>query len=183
MTARLKKSTVLAFINEKEREVLANKTNPLKAEYQRLKDEHYDSVLKNSGANTEEFRKLSGDVASTLTNLRDELDYNNYDLIDTIRTLSKISNGEKPFTNNISYTKIDVVREAEEKYSGASREIREEFSKIRSMLKSLSTGNQGRKMLQELGFDVSELTPSKKNEVMALNINSSLLGLPEQSVN
>lgn len=176
---RVKKADIYTFLREKRTEVLKEKANPLQDEWLKLKDEHYQEFLKDSGVLDEDFQKAVRLVKQTFENARDKMSYGAYNVNHIISALAGIDKGFTNIFKGINYDSVIAIREAHQKYETVRDNINEEFDKINRVVKATSSPRQCIKLLNDLGFDTSSIVVATKNEVMALSVNKDLLGLPE----
>lgn len=178
----IRKIDVYKFINDKEREVLKSKSEPLRDLYLSLQTDHFEKIMVDSGLRDVEFIEAVKVVKHVVETLRDNLDYGSYAISDIIKGLDNITT-EKDQSNSaksrINYDYIIPIREARIAHENMRSNIIEEFSKIKAAAKSAKSAKQACTILEELGFDISGIVSSKKNEVAVLTVDSTLLGLPE----
>lgn len=179
----LKKSDLYKFIGNKETEVMKEKVNPLRKYVSDLKNEHVKRILKQNHFEDDKVKESMNTVLNAALNLRDDLDWSNNRLAHLMSVLEQLLDEEQAhqaFKTNIDFDSIPEINKAQLHCKSVAHEMRKQFNNIRAVVKSKNTAKQGYEILKELGFDVSQIEPAEKNEVMTLNVNRELLGLPEK---
>lgn len=184
------KYDVYDFLDSKKAEILEKKLAPL----YKIRDEiKYEGIkAKYSKINIEKLNEKISELNGMLSNI--DFEYSTYSskLYDLYVTTGNMKDKilkkglEKAVADDVSYTvllhELPDYNQAEDNIRQTRGEIVEEFQKLDRMVKSCKDGAQAVLQLNKLGFDTSTIKPSSgSNELLVLNINNDLLGLPEES--
>lgn len=176
---RINKEDVYNFLDERQSKVMSEKVGPLEEEIRIMRGKIVSDILSELGGLENVANKFK-EIHGIALEISDGLSFTYGNLNEILRSAGRLSNPETleiHIMNSIS----DTVKIKQKKtyLESVQNEIRNEFRKLRQMVKSCSTGNQAVRNLKEIGFDVSSIKTVKKQELVALNMNNDLLGLPE----
>ncbi len=179
----IKKSDIYNFIKMKQMDSINEKVKPLEDEVKRLKDEYAAKIIVASGVNKWEIEKYIEKLKTVVTGLRDSLDSSSYrfnGLMDGLSTISDTKTLTNHISNHINFKNIPEIDKLQWEAIHLRRSILEEYEKIEAAVRVTHNGKKAYTLLEELGFDVSNVVPEVKNEMVALEVNNELLGLPEK---
>lgn len=177
----LKKHDLYSFIFKKKNSVKSEKLEPIRREIAEKKKAHIKNILKEKGYYDLDKDKIS-EIKKVTSDLRDACDYSSSFVIRIYDYLGYFMDENKMITdlmNQINFSLVDDIFELQTKANKMQKDIDEEFEKIEKVLKAKSNAKQGYNFLKELGFDLSKLVIEEKMEIVNININNNLLGLPE----
>lgn len=177
----LKKHDLYSFIFKKKNSVKSEKLEPIRREIAEKKKAHIKNILKEKGYYDLDKDKIS-EIKKVTSDLRDAYDYSSSFVIRIYDYLGYFMDENKMITdlmNQINFSLVDDIFELQTKANKMQKDIDEEFEKIEKVLKAKSNAKQGYNFLKELGFDLSKLVIEEKMEIVNININNNLLGLPE----
>lgn len=177
---RINKEAVYSFLNERQSKVVGEKVDPLSDEIKTMRKKVVEDILTKLGG-VEKVANKFKEIHGLTLEISDGLSYTYGDLSSILRAAGRFSNPET-LEMHIANSIDDTVEiEQKKAYRDSVRnEIRDEFRKLNEMVKRCSTGNQAVRNLKEIGFDVSSIKSATKQELVVLNVNNDLLGLPEE---
>lgn len=181
------KYDVYDFLTEKRNATLKAKLEPIN----NLKEEMREQIkhARLTGIDLNDFHEKINDLLKVTVELQSRMNYSYGELyrlnsaLDDLCTKENIDNAidyQIDYKDNVDYDRL--LDEA----SNLRREINDEFDKLEKMVKACSDGAQAVRSLKNIGFDVSSIPTTKTREMMiidASNVNTDLLGLPEESEN
>lgn len=177
---RINKEAVYSFLNERQSKVIGEKVDPLSDEIRIMRGKVVEDILTKLGG-VEKVASKFKEIHGLALEISDGLSYTYGNLNDILRAAGRLSDPETLETHIVN--SIDDTVEIEQKKAfrdSVRHEIRDEFRKLNEMVKRCSTGNQAVRNLKEIGFDVSSIKSAAKQELVVLNVNNDLLGLPEE---
>lgn len=177
----LKKHDLYSFIFKKKNSVKSEKLEPIQKEIAEKKKAHIKNILKEKGYYDLDKDKIS-EIKKVTSDLRDACYYSSSFVIRIYDYLGYFIDENRMITylmNQINFSLVDDIFELQTKANKMQKDIDEEFEKIEKVLKAKSNAKQGYNFLKELGFDLSKLVIEEKMEIVNININNNLLGLPE----
>lgn len=180
-TKRINKEAVYSFLNERQSKIVGEKVDPLSDEIRSMRAKIVEDMLNKLGG-VEKVADKFKEIYGLALEISDDLSYTYGNLNDILRGAGNLSNPET--LEKYIMNSIDDTVEIEQKISyrdSVWNEIRDEFRKLNEMVKCCSTGNQAVRNLKEIGFDVSSIKTATKQELVVLNVNNDLLGLPEEN--
>lgn len=186
------KYDVYDFIERKEREVKIEKTKELEAKRDELKQKYLkekfanidiDAVMKAVSDFNDAIKDATFDFGTYSSKIYDTFT-NTQNMIDSIK--NKGLTAEEFFLKDVSRTvDFDYAADFQQTCDNITTlrgDISKEFRKIMAMAQAAKNGAQVVKQLQQLGFDTSSIKPmSDGNEVLVLEVDNVLLGLPEEN--
>lgn len=175
------KSILYTFLGDKKTAVIKEKLVPLKEKYSQLERV---AALERLEAN-----KIDLDVVSkkyldilALSEKIESISLKYCSIGYRIRTeISEYSTAElvkNKIVKEIKSEKTDEMRDLEVEIQSVRERIDFQFRQLEALVRA-NSANKTLKLFKEMGFDVSELDVTPKNEVLALKVDSELLGLPE----
>lgn len=181
---RINKEAVYDFLSDRQAKIASEKVAPLTDEISEMRDKLVEEALTKVGGLEKvanKFKEINEMTHEMTHEIAESLSYTYGSIADILRSAGRLSD---PDSLRISIkNSIDDTVEIEQKKAyrdSVQYEIRDEFNKLREMVKRCSTGNQAVRNLKEIGFDVSSIKPATKQELVALKVNNDLLGLPEE---
>ena len=180
-TTRINKEAVYSFLNERRSKIISEKVDPLSDEIRIMRGKIVEDILAEFGGLEKTANKFKEIYGLTLE-ISDKLSYAYGNLDNILRGSSSLSNQETLETHIMN--SIDDTIEIEQKKAfrdNARNDINYDFKKLNEMVKRCSTGNQAFRNLKEIGFDVSSIKTTIKQELVVLKVNNDLLGLPEEN--
>lgn len=177
---RINKEAVYDFLSDRQAKIASEKVAPLTDEISEMRDKLVEEALTKVGGLEKVANKFK-EINEMTHEIAESLSYTYGSIADILRSAGRLSD---PDSLRISIkNSIDDTVEIEQKKAyrdSVQYEIRDEFNKLREMVKRCSTGNQAVRNLKEIGFDVSSIKPATKQELVTLKVNNDLLGLPEE---
>ena len=179
-TNRINKEAVYDFLSDRQAKIASEKVAPLTDEISEMRDKLVEEALTKVGGLEKVANKFK-EINEITHEIAENLSYTYGSIADILRSAGRLSD---PDNLRISIkNSIDDTVEIEQKKAyrdSVQYEIRDEFNKLREMVKRCSTGNQAVRNLKEIGFDVSSIKSATKQELVTLKVNNDLLGLPEE---
>lgn len=175
---KVTKKQVYHFIETERANLIAKRTKPLQDEIYEKKTNITNDIMIKSGVDGDDFEKAVSTVIKATTELRDNLDFHDYDLGTTVRKLESLKKGNDSILSRVNYRLHADVAKLEREVSDTRTKLNEEFDKVRELAKAARTGVEAARILDKIGFDTSKLT--KRNEIVDADINKSLLGIDKK---
>lgn len=177
------KQDVYNLLKQKEIELCETKLKPLKEKKDNLQKAVIDTYFVAKGINLDEVVKAIKESSQVASTIRDDFEIH-------WGTINRISDEHY---NDADELKKDIINRSTKDWAQQSPELYEieqeyvtlrdalgdEFRKLNALVKA-NSAKQSVKILKELGFDTSDIeNQTAKKEVMILQVNTSLLDLPE----
>lgn len=177
----ISKDQIYKFIDDKKKESLKKEVQPLEEKWMESKRRDESLHLVELGADFETLSEKAKDLIKDLTPIREGCEY--YSRLaagDLISSLEVVTNADAYKERVIDCSSVSYSPKTEKLKSAwrlKTDAVNAEFAKLRNVTKSLRTGKQGKKMLEELGFDVSGIVEAEGDLLPSTKFNTDLLGL------
>lgn len=177
------KSVLYKFLSVKQQEVNKEKLVPLTSLYDELKEAAKLENIMNAGIDLEVASKQFLEILNLSTQIN-EISNDSWSNIGwgVKREIGRYSTKEliiEKIVAESAYEETDQMRDLRVEIQSVRERIAFQFEQLIAVVKN-NSASKSFKLLKEMGFDVSALDVTPKNEVLALKVDSELLGLPEE---
>lgn len=175
-TNKINMKDVYEFLEERQSKVISEKFDSIEEEIKNMRREVVEDITSKAGGLEEVANKFK-EIHEIVSEISSNLAFTYGDLDQVLRITGNLSNVEVLEDNIIdTIYDTDEIKQKQEYRRNVEDEIRNEFGKLKEMVKSCSTVEQAVRNLEKIGFDVSSLKPEEEQE-LAFNVNKDLLGL------
>ena len=139
-----------------------------------MRREVVEDITSKAGGLKEVANKFK-EIHEIVSEISSNLAFTYGDLNQVLRIAGNLSNLETLEENIVdSIYDTDEIKQKQEYRRNVEEEIKNEFGKLKEMVKNCSTVEEAVNNLEKIGFDVTSLKPEEKQE---FNFNKDLLGL------
>lgn len=175
-TNKINMKDVYEFLEERQSKVISEKFASIEEEIKNMRREVVEDITSKVGGLEEVANKFK-EIHEIVSEISSNLAFTYGDLNQVLRIAGNLSNVEVLEDNIIdTIYDTDEIKQKQEYRRNVEDEIKNEFGKLKEMVKSCSTVEQAVRNLEKIGFDVSSLKPEEEQE-LAFNVNKDLLGL------
>lgn len=166
---------VYEFLEERQEKVISGKFNSIEEEIKNMRRELVEDITSNAGGLEEVANKFK-EIHEIVSEISSHLAFTYGDLNQVLRVAGNLSNLETLEDNIIdSVYDNDEIKQKQAYRRNFEDEIKNEFAKLKEMVKNCSTVEQAVNNLEKIGFDVTSLKPEEEKQELAFN--KDLLGL------
>jgi tetrahydromethanopterin S-methyltransferase subunit G len=173
-TNKINMKDVYEFLEERQAKAINEKFNSIEEEIENMRREVVEDITSKVGGLEEVANKFK-EIHEIVSEISSHLAFTYGDLNQVLRVAGNLSNLETLERNIIDATyDNDEIKQKQVYRRNIEDEIKNEFAKLKEMVKNCSTVEQAVRNLEKIGFDVTSLKPEEKQE---FNFNKDLLGL------
>lgn len=174
MNTKVNMKDVYEFLEERQAKVINEKFNSIEEEIKNMRREVVEDITSKVGGLEEVANKFK-EIHEIVSEISSHLAFTYGDLNQVLRAAGNLSNLETLEENIIDATyDNDEIKQKQEYRRNIEVEVKNEFAKLKEMVKNCSTVEEAVNNLEKIGFDVTSLKPEEKQE---FNFNKDLLGL------
>ena len=173
-TNKINMKDVYEFLEERQEKAINAKFNSIEEEIKNMRREVVEDITSKAGGLKEVANKFK-EIHEIVSEISSNLAFTYGDLNQVLRIAGNLSNLETLEENIVdSIYDTDEIKQKQEYRRNVEEEIKNEFGKLKEMVKNCSTVEEAVNNLEKIGFDVTSLKPEEKQE---FNFNKDLLGL------
>lgn len=173
-TNKVNMKDVYEFLEERQSKVISEKFASIEEEIKNMRREVVEDITSKAGGLEEVANKFK-EIHEIISEISSNLAFTYGDLNQVLRITGNLSNSETLEDNIIdSIYDTDEIKQKQAYRRNVEDEIKNEFEKLKEMVKNCSTVEQAVHNLEKIGFDVTSLKPEEKEEFA---FNKDLLGL------
>lgn len=175
------KSTLYRFLRDKKSEVIQAQLIPLRDKEAFLKEAAKLKTLKGHSFDLTELSRQFLDFLELCTELQEiSIDWGSLPgrVLRDLASYNSLDSMRDRIFRDVVYEDTDELRDLRVEIQSVRERIDFQFEQLNAIVKSRSA-KKGLEFLTEAGFDTSGLDLSVKHEVMTLEVDKDLLGLPE----
>lgn len=175
------KSTLYRFLRDKKNEVIQAQLIPLRDKEAFLKEAAKLKILKDHSFDLTQLSRQFLDFLELCTELHEiSIDWGSLPsrVLSDLNSYNSLDAMRDRILRDVVYEVTDEIRDLRVEIQSVRERIDFQFDQLNAVVKSCSA-KKGLEFLTEAGFDTSGLDLSVKHEVMTLEVDKDLLGLPE----
>lgn len=174
-TNKINMKDVYEFLEERQSKVINEKFNSIEEEIKNMRREVVEDITSKVGGLEEVANKFK-EIHEIVSEISSNLAFTYGDLNQVLRAAGNLSNLETLEENIIDATyDNDEIKQKQAYRRNVEDEIKNEFGKLKEMVKNCSTVEEAVNNLEKIGFDVTSLKPEEEKQ--EFNFNKDLLGL------